>query len=64
MYATSADWKMNNISWSSEQEKEMTSKMKSLGALHWFLSILETAGRSKLLFGLIKKLIIWHSQST
>ena len=37
MYATSADWKVNDGTWSEEQEKTMTAKMKSLGALHFIL---------------------------
>jgi len=28
MYATSADWKVNDGTWSTEQEKKMTAKMK------------------------------------
>jgi len=36
MYATSADWKVNDGTWSTEQEKKMTAKMKSLGAPELF----------------------------
>jgi len=56
MYATSADWKMNNSSWSSEQETEMTNKMKNLGALHWFfIHTGDDTGRS---------VVIWPDKET
>ena len=56
MYATSTDWKINSCSWSLEQEKEMTSKMKSLGALHWFfIHTGDDTGRS---------IVIWLDKET
>lgn len=56
MYATSADWKVNDGTWSTDQEKTMTTKMKSLGALHWFfIHTGDDTGRS---------VVVWPDKET